>query len=225
MTTTPSGIAPGGVVSRSGLVPRGEHESMRTGYERGANAARDVTHRFAAVIRQPFARIRVRHDDKVTHGVPMKRRHLLLLTLSLLAVVPLATTHAQAIVPGCDKEATTSFRFGHTAGNLMPSVIEVTAAGAVRHRGDESAGPTLGHVPRKTVLALARRAWRGGFGALPPAPTHPTRNPDAARQFIELHSACGFHHVEYGPGDESPLFRELYARLTAITAPSLRGRR
>lgn len=155
----------------------------------------------------------------------MRPPRSLLLVLSMLVLAPVATVRAQAIVPGCDREATTSFRFGRTAGNLMPAITEVTAAGTIRHRGDESAGPALGHVPRKAVLALARRAWRGGFNALPPAPTRPTRNPDAARQFIELHSACGFHHVEYAPGEESPLFRELYARLTTLTAPSLRGRR
>jgi hypothetical protein len=145
--------------------------------------------------------------------------------MALVAALPLAPARAQGLEAGCDKEATTSFRFGLTGGDLMPSATELTSAGYIRHRTQERIGPFTGRVPRKTVLTLARRAWRGGFGALPPAPTRPTRNPDAARQYIELHSACGFHHVEYGPGDESPLFRELYARLTSLAATSTRGRR
>jgi hypothetical protein len=71
-------------------------------------------------------------------------------------------------------------------------------------------------VSRQTLRALARRAWHGGFTRLPTAPTHPTRNPDAARQYIEIHSACGAKHVEYADGDAAPAFRELYTRLGAL---------
>ncbi|MDB4887513.1 MAG: hypothetical protein JWN79_2951 [Gemmatimonadetes bacterium] len=155
----------------------------------------------------------------------MFRRGLLLFSMTLLGAVPQGQARAQGLEPGCDKEATTSFRFGLTGGDIMPSATELTSAGYIRHRTQERVGPVTGRVPREAVLTLARRAWRGGFGALPPAPTHPTPNPDAARQFIELHSACGFHHVEYGPGDESPLFRELYARLTRLAATSAGKRR
>ena len=147
---------------------------------------------------------------------PRLARPLPLLSLVLLlAAMPL---RAQQTLGACDREATTSFRFGLTGGNLEPSATEITAKGEVRRRGPESAGPTLGHVPRDSVRALAMRGWRGGFGGLPPAPRRPTANPDAARKFIELHSACGMHHVEYGPGTESPLFNELYARLTRLAS-------
>jgi hypothetical protein len=54
---------------------------------------------------------------------------------------------------------------------------------------------------------------------LPTAPTRPTRNPDAARQYIDLHSACGAKHVEYASGEGAPVFRELYTRLDAVTQP------
>ena len=141
---------------------------------------------------------------------------LLSLLPLLLLPLPLATGQAQ----GCDREGTTSFRFGLTGGNLMPSGTEITARGEIRQRSMERVGPVSGHVSPRAVRALAQRAWRGGFAALPPAPTRPTRNPDVARPYIELHSACGFHHVEYGPGDESPLFRDLHARLTRLARAS-----
>ena len=150
--------------------------------------------------------------------MPLRRSRIALLLSLAMPIAPLAHAAAQGIEAGCDKAGTTSFRFGLTGGDLMPSATEITAAGTVRTRGQERIGPVIGHVRRASVLALAKHAWRSGFGALPPAPTRPTKNPDAARQFIELHSACGFHHVEYGPGDGSPLFRELYARLKQLTA-------
>ena len=66
---------------------------------------------------------------------------------------------------------------------------------------------------------LARQAWTGPFIRLPAAPTHPTQNPDAARRYVELHSACGAKHVEYASGEESPVFRDLYTRLDSLTRP------
>jgi hypothetical protein len=74
-------------------------------------------------------------------------------------------------------------------------------------------------VSTRALRDLARRAWTGGFVRLPTAPTRPTRNPDAARQYIEIHSACGAKHVEYVSGEGAPVFRELYTRLDALTRP------
>ena len=142
--------------------------------------------------------------------------------IGLLIALNALPVHAQAT---CDREGTTSFRYGLTGGDLMPLATEVTARGEVRERTMEHVGAVNGHVPRRAVRALAHRAWRGGFGTLPPAPTKPTSNPDAARPYIELHSACGFHHVEYGPGTESPLFRDLMARLKRLVATSASRRR
>ena len=44
----------------------------------------------------------------------------------------------------------------------------------------------------------------------------PTRNPDAARDFVELRSACGTKHVEYVMGQGPPAFRALYDSLAAL---------
>ena len=71
-------------------------------------------------------------------------------------------------------------------------------------------------VARDAVAGLARMAWSGGFTRLPTAPTRPTHNPDAARDFVEIQSACGHKHVEYAGGEGAPAFRELLALLQAI---------
>jgi hypothetical protein len=120
----------------------------------------------------------------------------------------------------CDPVSSTSFSFGLTGGNLKPSGWHIAATGAVNPEGDgmsTSGRPRV--VSARALRALARRAWSSGFTRLPTAPTHPTRNPDAAREFIEIHSACGMKHVEYASGDAAPAFRDLYARLEALTRP------
>jgi hypothetical protein len=118
----------------------------------------------------------------------------------------------------CDPVASTSFSFGLTGGNLRPTGWHITPGGIVSAVGDSGGAPSPRRtVSRQTLRALARRAWHGGFTRLPTAPTHPTRNPDAARQYIEIHSACGAKHVEYAAGDAAPAFRELYTRLGALT--------
>ena len=151
------------------------------------------------------------------------RRHVVLLLLPLAFCVVPAPAAAQQLGVGCDRERTTSIRFGRAGGELMPQATEITPQGVVRRRSNHEIGGTLGHVPADSVLALARDAWRGGFGGLPPAPRsdRPVTQP---RPFIELHSACGMHHVEYDAGRESPLFRALYARLTRLTARAGRSR-
>ena len=53
---------------------------------------------------------------------------------------------------------------------------------------------------------------------LPSAPSRPTPNPDAARDFIELHSACGRKHVEFQGGGGSPEFQRLLAALDSLTS-------
>ena len=120
----------------------------------------------------------------------------------------------------CDPVASTSFSFGLTGGNLKPTGWRIAATGAVSPLG-ESTGDSARRdtVSTRALRDIARRAWTGGFMRLPTAPTRPTRNPDAARQYIELHSACGVKHVEYASGEGAPVFRELYTRLDALTRP------
>ncbi len=137
-------------------------------------------------------------------------------SFAMLLCASVAT--AQPPSKNCAREATTSFTFGLTGGTLKPVALELSADGTVRKTGEQT-GPVLGTVARKSVATLARRTWRSGFAELPTAPTRPTRNPDVARRFIEIHSACGSHHVEYALGSEPLLFHALYARLNRLTAP------
>jgi hypothetical protein len=117
----------------------------------------------------------------------------------------------------CDRIATTTITFGYTGGTLKPSGLRIAADGTVKPIGS-GAGMThnVESVPHDAVRRMARLGWSGPFVSLPTAPTRPTRNPDAARQFIELHSACGTKHVEYADGEGAPVFRDLYARLQAL---------
>jgi hypothetical protein len=136
---------------------------------------------------------------------------------SLLFVLALHPAAGQPVAAHCRRETTTSFTFGNVGGTLVPTGLEISRAGQVRRRDGSHPGALLGSVPRDSVIAAARFAWRSGFARLPTAPTKPTRNPDAARHFIELHSDCGTKHVEYGPGDESSVFQQLWDRLSRLT--------
>jgi hypothetical protein len=140
--------------------------------------------------------------------------------IALAAFDASAQSHTSAPRTRCDPIPSTSVTFGLTGGNLRPSGWRIAASGVVRPVGERT--DTSRRRPTVSKLALhdlARRAWTGDFVHLPTAPTRPTRNPDAARQYIELHSACGAKHVEYASGEAAPAFRELYTRLEILTQP------
>jgi hypothetical protein len=137
---------------------------------------------------------------------------------ALIAIGVAAPAHAGVTRDQrCDRIATTAITFGHTGGTLKPSGLRITANGVVSSMGS-GAGMTYSteSVSRTAIRRMARLGWHGPFASLPTAPTRPTRNPDAARQFIELHSACGTKHVEYAEGEGAPAFRDLYTRLEAL---------
>jgi hypothetical protein len=140
--------------------------------------------------------------------------------LALIAIGARAPAHTGVMhEQRCDRVATTTITFGYTGGTLKPSGLRIAANGTVKPIGS-GAGMihSVESVPRTAVLRIARLGWSGPFVSLPTAPTRPTRNPDAARQFIELHSACegDTKHVEYADGEGAPAFRDLYARLQAL---------
>ena len=140
-------------------------------------------------------------------------RSMLVIILSLTAV---ARGAAQGRVPTkpCDPTTTTSIEFGHTGGNLRPTSLRLASNGSILRMPDSTA---TGAIPSAAVSALARLAWMEEFVALPEAPTRPTRNPDATREFIEVRSACGRKHVEYPSGEGARVFRELYDLLASVT--------
>lgn len=135
-----------------------------------------------------------------------------IVTLALvLGCRPAAGQHAP-----CDHVATTSIAFGRTAGNLRPEGFLLRADGTLVR--DDSSATLLAKVGKAEVRRLARRGWTGPFVKLRPAPTRPTRIPDAARDFVELRSACGTKHVEYVMGAGPPAFRELYDVLASLAS-------
>jgi hypothetical protein len=141
---------------------------------------------------------------------------------ALLAASPVCGLAAQtgaATAPAsrCDRTAATSFTYGRTGGSIRPTATRIAAAGSAA-AGDS--GATVVTVSAAALNGLARLARAGGFATLPVAPTRPTPNPDAARDFIELRSACGTKHVEYAAGTGAPVFRELYGLLTALGGTS-----
>lgn len=129
-----------------------------------------------------------------------------------LACRPVAAQHA-----ACDRVATTSIAFGRTGGNIRPERFLLRADGSLVR--DDTTASSLATVMTARVRTLARRGWTGPFAKLRPAPTHPTRIPDAARDFVELRSACGTKHVEYAMGEGPPAFRELYNALASLVLP------
>jgi hypothetical protein len=130
----------------------------------------------------------------------------------------LGTARVVAQPTRCDRIGTTSISFGRTGGNIKPSGVRILTNGAVRDLGDTGDPPrAMSRVPVAELRRVARRAWTGPFVRLPTAPTRPTPNPDAARDFIELRSACGRKHVEYQAGSGAPEFRRLLAELDALT--------
>jgi hypothetical protein len=96
--------------------------------------------------------------------------------------------------------------------------VRITPNGVVHQLGAPNAAlPAPATVPVAELRRVAQRAWTGPVVRQPTAPTRPTPNPDAARDFIELRSACGSRHVEYQSGTGAPEFRRLLARLDSLT--------
>jgi hypothetical protein len=146
-------------------------------------------------------------------------RLALLVAAGAVWLVAGAPADAQRAHPArCDRVGTTAISFGRTAGNIKPTGVRIAANGVVRQLGAPSAAmPAPSMVPVADLRRLAQRAWTGPFVRLPAAPTRPTPNPDAARDFIELRSACGAKHVEYQSGTGAPEFRRLLAQLDTLT--------
>ncbi|MEO7457465.1 MAG: hypothetical protein ABIY52_14465 [Gemmatimonadaceae bacterium] len=132
---------------------------------------------------------------------------LLVITLGTMAT----SLHAQR--PACDRTGTTSFELGRTGGNLRSDGTRIGADGRITKQVNGAWVAVGTPASRDAVAGLARLAWSNGFTKLPTAPTKPTRNPDAARDYIDVHSACGSKHVEYANGEGAPPFRELLALL------------
>jgi hypothetical protein len=142
-------------------------------------------------------------------GRAMRRAFVLMLLVA-------GSAQAQAAkAPRCDRIATTSIVFGRTGGNMRGSATRIATDGTVTR--DAKPSTAARSLSTDVVSGLARLGWSGGFATLRSAPTHPTRNPDEARDYIDLKSACGTKHVETVRESAPAAFRELLALLEALT--------
>ena len=144
------------------------------------------------------------------------RRTSTLLGTAIAAAMVVGCHPASAQHSPCDRVATTSIAFGRTAGNIRPEAFLLRADGTLVR--EDSTATFLAKASKAEVRRLARRGWTGPFVKLREAPSRPTRIPDAARDFVELRSACGTKHVEYVTGEGPPAFRELYDALTSLVS-------
>lgn len=137
------------------------------------------------------------------------------------AAVAVAATNAGAMarpasVQPCAPRAASrgpTFVFGREGGNIRPASTALYADGRVS-RGDSTDSSAA--VSPDAVAGLARLARLGGFWTLRvPAVHRPPRNPDAARQYVEVHLTCGSHRVETAGGAPPPM-RQLLALLQAV---------
>lgn len=134
-----------------------------------------------------------------------KRVAVALCGVATLAFVSVSAAATRPSAPACAPRAAArgpTFVFGREGGNIRPSQTALYADGRVA-RGDAVAG-------------LARLARVGGFWTLVvPAIRRPTRNPDAARQYVEVHLTCRSHRVE-AAGELPTAMRQLVALLEAV---------
>lgn len=109
-----------------------------------------------------------------------------------------------------------TFFFGNEGGNLKRSGTRVWADGSIQ----TGAGPRTAadRALADSVVALARLARQSAFWTTTARPiTKPTRNPDMARHFVEVHLRCGTKGALYPADSEPAAFHELFERLGAIT--------
>ena len=142
----------------------------------------------------------------------MSRNHVAALAVILFAVPVGAQTPRRGT--RCDRIGTTTFEFGRIGGNIRGGSTKIGADGSVTRLAAEAWTPVGVTLPADAVHGLAKLAWTNGFASLPTAPARPTRNPDAARDYIDVRSACGSKHVEVANGEGPAAFRELLALLT-----------
>ena len=146
----------------------------------------------------------------------------------LAALAAVAMTAAPALAPAQGARPTTArscaprasargpvFTFGNAGGNLRRSATKLWADGSVQVvPGRRTAADTA---VADSVRALAHFARQSSFWTTTaPRITRPTRNPDVAREYLEVHLQCGVKRSLY-PADAEPApFHELFSRLTNI---------
>ena len=107
--------------------------------------------------------------------------------------------------------------FGRESGNIRPRSFAIYADGRIAIASVNSTRDSVAVISAAAVSALARLARTGGFWELtPPIIRRPPRNPDAAREFVEVALTCGKKRAEYVAGAGPPAFSEYLALLAAV---------
>jgi hypothetical protein len=156
-------------------------------------------------------------------------RHELLAQLSLamiIAAIAASPARAQSDArPGTRSSASIScaplassrgptFVWGNEAGTLRPRRLRLWADGSL----DDTHARTRGRAEiADSVRALATEARRSAFWTtVSPPITHPTHNPDLAREYVAVALTCGHRRSLYPVDAEPPAFSALLRRLNAI---------
>ena len=114
-----------------------------------------------------------------------------------------------------------AFVFGNGGGNLKRSFTRLWADGSLQPASGRRSPPNA--ALDDSVAALARFARESAFWTtIAPRITRPTRNPDMARHFLEVHLRCGAKTSVYPADAEPAAFHELFTRLTAISEGAAR---
>jgi hypothetical protein len=140
--------------------------------------------------------------------VRVVRATALLAALTAALVVPLAVFAGS----GAKRQASPSFSFGRTGGNILPFTVTIGRNGAVT--SDGSVQPTAKTASTPLRNGLAKLARAEGFFTMTTSIFCAKVNPDVASQFVTV-SAFGKTHTVTVHGTCSAPFEELYAVLSA----------
>jgi hypothetical protein len=132
----------------------------------------------------------------------------------LLAVVTVALAVPLAVVAGGSgrRQATPTFVFGRTGGNIVPAKVSIGRDGHVTTTGAVKTTLAQASVPLRNGLARLARAE--GFFTMPAFTACPGVNPDIASRFVTL-TAGGKSRTVTVHGSCRATFEELYAVLSA----------
>ncbi|MFL5563427.1 MAG: hypothetical protein ACJ79K_18325 [Gemmatimonadaceae bacterium] len=108
-----------------------------------------------------------------------------------------------------------AFAWGNEGGTLKRRANRLWADGSIQPAGGARTAPNGALADSARVLAAEARRSPFWTTKSPPI-TRPTRNPDLAREYVEVHLRCGSHRALYMADAEPPAFAALVRRLNAI---------
>jgi hypothetical protein len=140
--------------------------------------------------------------------VRVVRASVLLAALAAALAVPIAVFAGGS----AKRQASPTFSFGRTGGNILPAKVTIGSNGAVTTTGSMHATVTTTSTPLRNGLAKLARAE--GFFTMSTTIACPGAHPDVASRFVTV-SAFGKTRTVTVHGTCSAPFEELYAVLSA----------